>query len=155
ICAGADVHLRPRKPRVLLPRLREADGPLGRSIAGSHSSGAVRGDGRGQRRRDPQVAKVLRPGIRGTVPALLRNEACNSNTERGDGAKARAQGRAGALGNLRKTPGAVEEGPGAGARAVSGIEVARGAGLLQPLSGRFRLRPEQAAVGARPGGGPT
>ena len=65
------LHLRPRRHRPLLPRLRRADGAFRRGPAGPRPPRDLRADGRGHRRRRCGAARLLRP-------ALRRRTACAS-----------------------------------------------------------------------------
>ena len=61
------LHLRPRRHRPLLPRLRGADGALRRGAARPRPPGVLRAHGRGHRRRGAAPAGLLRPAVRGSA----------------------------------------------------------------------------------------
>ena len=62
---GQTLHLRPRRDRPLLPRLRRADGALRRGAAGPRAPRVLRAHGRGHRGRGAPAARLLRPAVRG------------------------------------------------------------------------------------------
>ena len=63
--ARPELHLRPRRDRPLLPRLRRAHGAFRRGAAGPRAPRVLREHGRGHRGRGAPAARVLRPAVRG------------------------------------------------------------------------------------------
>ena len=84
--ARSALHLRPRRHRPLLPRLRRADGALRRRAAGPGASRDLRTHGRRHRRRGAPPARLLRPAVRRALPALLRERARRAHRQLGAGA---------------------------------------------------------------------
>jgi tetratricopeptide (TPR) repeat protein len=73
------LHLRSRRHRPLLPRLRRSDGAFRQRAPRPRVSSALRGPGCRSRSPGPRIAGSLRISVRAGVPALLGNRPCGAN----------------------------------------------------------------------------
>ena len=69
------LHVRPARSRPLLRRLRAVDEPFRRGAARADPSCRLRAHGHRHRARDQSAARLLRPRVRGVLPAVLREPA--------------------------------------------------------------------------------
>src|SRR5690606_16697770 len=136
----ADLDLRPRVSRILLPRLPAVDGSLGRGPAGPRPPCPVRGDGGRQRADHTRAARVLRPSLRAAGFALLRAGSSRPHAELGAGQAAHLQGRVGAVAPLRTTSRTPQAGARAGAGALPDMRMSDPGGRCGRPSPVTRLR---------------
>ena len=86
LCEGPAVHLRPRRDRRVLPRIRPDDGALERGPARSRTGRAIRRCHRGPAGPGAPDAGILRAFVGGRLPALPRDRARDPHRELGAGA---------------------------------------------------------------------
>src|SRR5207244_4012654 len=118
--ARAEFQLRPGGRGPLLSRLRRADGALRPGAPRKGAPRPLRIAGREYRERSARTARVLRPAVRGAVPALLRKRARGAHRQFRAGAPTDLPRRAGAVASLRTVARTLEDGARAGAGRLSG-----------------------------------
>src|SRR5207302_10869604 len=120
--------LRPARPWPVLPRLRGADGPFRRGAARAHPSGHLRRPRRAYRARSAAPPGLLRAGLRGRLPEVLRERPGGADRQLGAGPPADLPRRSGAVAPVRAVARAVARGAGPGAGRLAGRSAAyRGA----------------------------
>ena len=99
--ARPELHLRPRRARPVLRRLRRADGAFRCGAARPRASRVLRTHGRGHRGRGAAPARVLRTAVRGGGAAFSRKPARGAHRKLRTGASADFSRRFGAMASLR------------------------------------------------------